>query len=139
MLQLFPTKIFRFNPHLSFKILVVTLYDFPSDFQMILHLRHRYVKWSSVHTMSLWLKVWSYDTILHLIFPFSKIHIVWTQKSNQNVVSESISVLFSSVTGENGKIKYRIKLCNAKWAIFQQYHGENNLHFDEMLMKFALY
>jgi len=27
-------------------------------------------------------------------------------------------------------------LFNAKWAIFQRYHGKNKLHFDEM---FALY
>jgi alkylation response protein AidB-like acyl-CoA dehydrogenase len=30
-------------------------------------------------------------------------------------------------------------LLNAKWAIFQLYHGENKLHFDEMMMIFALY
>ena len=30
-------------------------------------------------------------------------------------------------------------LFNIKWAIFQQYHGENNLHFDEMMKMPALY
>ena len=28
---------------------------------------------------------------------------------------------------------------NAKWAICQQYHGENTLYFNEMIMMFALY
>jgi hypothetical protein len=27
----------------------------------------------------------------------------------------------------------------AKWAIFQLYHDENKLHFDEMMMNSALY
>jgi len=30
-------------------------------------------------------------------------------------------------------------LFNAQAAIFQQYHEENKLHFDEMMMKSALY
>ena len=32
---------------------VVTRYDFPSDFQTILHLRHRQVEWSGVPTVKL--------------------------------------------------------------------------------------
>jgi len=28
---------------------------------------------------------------------------------------------------------------NAKWAIFQTYHCENKLHFNEMMMLFSLY
>jgi hypothetical protein len=27
----------------------------------------------------------------------------------------------------------------AKWAIYQLYHDENNLHFDIMMMVYALY
>jgi hypothetical protein len=30
-------------------------------------------------------------------------------------------------------------LLNAMWAMFQLYHGENKLHFDEMMMMYALY
>jgi hypothetical protein len=30
-------------------------------------------------------------------------------------------------------------LRNTKWTIFQLYHGENKLPFDEMMMIFALY
>jgi len=30
-------------------------------------------------------------------------------------------------------------LCNAKWTICQLYHGENKLHFDEIMMMSALH
>ena len=30
-------------------------------------------------------------------------------------------------------------LLNTKWSIFQLYHEQNNLHFDEMMMMAALY
>ena len=50
---------------------------------------------------------------------------------NKYIIRETFQfVIFSSS---------ELVLFNVKWAIFQLYHGENNLHFDEMKMMSDLY